>query len=340
MRESMRPSDDELEEAFSVALSRPNPFLRSYEMALEAEDDLNECLEDVDLTSDEAQDYIDDITEELNDECNLIDADIEVSGTIKLRTINHRLVNKGEPIPESAATDKWEYVTNHKANSLGFIALLDGNIDRPATIYHAARSEELNVIAFDPRYGSVYTRDRIFIPVDGSAHVELTGPQEPKWELLDYYIDHDLLDTIECAVEQDDLTDSIQFLGGIDLSHCNAIMDKKADPEIRRALIDYINHGLGINDRNNIIYQISGGGSVFVKDSSDKWTIQNIDDNNVFFGTVESVVVDQKSGKFHLLAKLPFKDNSRKHVIFQLHSGLSFTELPALEFKNIRSKKK
>jgi hypothetical protein len=340
MRESMKPSDDELEEAFSVALSRPNTFLSSYETALEAEDDLNECLEDVDLTSEEAQECMDEITEELNDEFDYVDASLEVSGMIKQRTINHRLVMKGVPIPESAAIDSWANVTNHKVTSLGFIALLDGKADRPATIYHASCSDGLHTVAFDSRYGAVYIKDRIFIPIDGSVHVELSGPEEPKWELLDYYLSDDLLDSIDSTFEQVNLTDSLHHLHSIDLSQSTSIMDRKADPEIRRALVDYINHGLGINDRNNIIYQIIGGQAVFVKDPSEKWEIQNLDGSSIFFGTVESVVVDQKSGKFHLLAKLPFDDNSKKHVIFQLHNGFQLIELPSLSLKRPRKKKR
>lgn len=340
MRESIRPSDDELEEAFSAALSRSNPFKKSYEIALEAEEDLNECLEDIDLSSDEALECMEEITEDLNDECSHIDATFEVSGTVKIRTINHRLVKNEESIPESAAVDKWENVTNHRAVSLGFIALLDGSTDRPARIYHSSRSDKLRVIAFDSRHGAVYVQDRIFIPIDGSAHVEVSGPEEPKWELLDYYIDSDLLDTIECAIEQEDINDSLQFLAGVDLKQCNAIMDKKADPEIRRALVDYLNHGIGINDKNNSIFQIHGGQSVFVKDSNEKWLTQNIDKSSICFGTLESIVIDQKSGQFHLLTKLPFEDNSKKHVIFQLHDGFSVTELPSLSLKPARLKKK
>lgn len=340
MSESIRPSDDELEEAFSVALSHSNPFAKSYEMALEAEDDLNDCLADIELSSSEAQECMDDITEELNDECDHIDEYIEISGYVKQRIINHRLINKGEPIPESATTDHWKTVMNHHATSLGFIALMDGTTDRPVNIYHLSRSEDLHVIGFDSRYGGVYVRDRIFIPIDGSVHVELNGHEEPKWELLDYYIEDNLIDTIETAIDKDNLNESLQLLSHIDLSRYNVLMNKKADPEIRRALVDYINHGLGVNDKNNILYQLNGTDSIFIKESSDKWTIQNINKTDLLFGTIESIVIDQKSGKFHLLAKLPFQDNSRKHVIFQLNSGLSVTELPALSIKTIRSKKR
>lgn len=328
MPESMRPSDDELEEAFSVALSRPDPFQKAHLTAIEAENDLNECLIDIDLTSHEAQACIDDITEELNDDCDHIDLDIEIFGNIKRRIINHRLVKTGEPVPESAVENSWKTVFNHKARSLGYTALLDGTQDRPATMYHIARSDALDLVTFDSRYGAVYLRDRLFIPIDGSVHVELSGQTEPNWDLLDYYVDDTLFEKIDNVFEYDDLSASLQALGKINLSRHKTIVEKKSDPEIRRALVDYVNNGLEIKYKNNIIYQISGSRSAYIKDGKEKWAIQNLNPSHIMFGSIESVVVDQKLGKFHLLTRMPFEDNTKRLVIYPLSSKLSLTELP------------
>lgn len=328
MREPKRPSDDELEEAFSTALSRPNPFFEATKKALEAEDDLNECLEDIDLTSDEVDACIEDITEELNEECEHLDEDIEISGNIKRRIINHRLIQRGEPIPESAVTNSRENVTNLKARSLGYTALLDGTLERPAKIYHVARSNDLDVIAFDARFGAVYLRDRLLIPIDGSAHVELSGKTEPNWGLLDYYIEDELLEKIDSIYDYDNLSASLQALGKINLNPFKTIVESKSDPEIRRALVDYVNHGLEITYKNNVIYQISGANTVFIKDVKEKWITQNLPASSVMFGSIESVVIDQKVGKFHLLTRMPFEDNSRRLVIYKLSDKLSLTELP------------
>lgn len=332
MRESKHPSDDELEAAFSVALSRPDAFFtKAHELALEAEDDLNECLEDIDLTSDEVQACIEDITEELNENCDHIDLDIEVSGRIKRRIINHRLINKGDAVPESAVNVSWENFFNHKARSLGYTALLDGTIDRPARIYHSARSENLEVIAFDSQFGAVYARDRLLIPIDGSVHIELSGQMEPNWDLLDYYVDDSLLEEIDTVFEYDNLSASVQALGKIDLHNYQTITESKSDPEIRRALVDYVNHGLEITYKNNVLYQIGGAGTVYVKDAKEKWRTHNLGPSTVMFGSIESVVLDQKTGKFHLLTRMPFQDKSKRLVIYKLEEKLSLIELPTFD---------
>lgn len=186
----------------------------------------------------------------------------------------------------------------------------------------------------------MYLRDRIFIPIDSSVHVELSGQNEPNWDLLDFYIDDVLMEKVDVALECDDLSASLQQLGKINLNQYKSLMDKKTDPEIRRALVDYINHGLDIKYKTNILFQISGARSVFIKDSSDKWITRQVDPLSVMFGNIDSIVIDQKVGKFHALARVPFEDNTRRHVIYQLGGKLAFTELPSFGLKSSRSANK
>lgn len=330
MGEKVPPTPEQAEAVFAAVLSRPDFFKEAHTEAQIAETEANEYIQSLgdDPEPKDIRNYLMTVTNELDKNCNHVNQEILVSGRVKLRNLNHQLVEVGsEEISRDAIEDSWEPVSDRVATSLGYYALWNDHEYEKIKIYHGA-STELERVAYDLRYGAVYRAGRIFIPVDGSAHVEPAyALVQPNWDLLDYYIDAPLMSRIDQALEKETLTDAVVGLGKINLATSNVISNhEKIDPEILSTLLDYVNEWLELPQE--IPYRVTGATTIEVQNDEGEWKRHRIDANAAMIGMINSVDIDTDRGRFRLITSMPFDDGTSRPVRYWIGKNLTINDLP------------
>lgn len=312
-----------VEAAFTAALSRPeNPINNAHKDALAAEEYLNEYLESVDPEEDSAEisETIADVVNELDRTCGHMGDEIVVTGLIKMRTLDHRQVDADtKSITKDVYEDVWTPVERRVATSLGYFAQKSDVEGKLANIYHGAETK-IESIFYSSTFGSVYTSKRLFIPIDGTADAELQyAPRSTNFELLDYYLGEEMMYQIDDALHnKESLNDTLHSLGKIDLKKAAAI---SVDPDVRFALIDYVNHTLDL--KQEIPYEISGASFVDYDDDEGNPVFCRLNPKIAMTGHLDGIGIDLESNRFRLVASMPFSDDTVQNVSYRITPRLS-----------------
>lgn len=323
MGEVIRPSNEEFEAAVAAALHRSNPLDEAHARAEDLEEFVNEHF-DEEADEGTVLAYVNKELNELDKKCGHMHKPIIVNGLVKVRSINHSMLEAGlAQIQRESLEDTWKPVEDYLATSLGYFALWDGRNGNGVSIYHGARTQSEKIVS-DNRMGEIFKTGRLFIPVDGSAQAVLANaPREINHEYMRYYIDSALMARIdEAIIGSESLSESVQKLGRISLKKARALQDVS----LRESLVDYINGTLGI--MKEAIYEISGANQIYYFDQDDNAMKSSIRPTKVMYGHIAGISIDPKIGRFRLVMKVPFEDNSVKLIVYRMSSTLNINKLP------------
>lgn len=221
--------------------------------------------------------------------------------------------------------ETWQPVEDFIATSMGYFALSDGRNGNRINIYHGAKSPAKR-IAYNLSYGEVYKGGRVFVPLDGTAQVELkNAPQTINHELVQYYIGQDYLERIDEALyNAESLSESIQALGRINLQKCMAL---KIDVDVQRSLINYVNSILDI--QQNPLYEISGASFIEYAHSEEHQEVYRVNPRAAVIGNIVGIGIDEDAGRFRLVATVPFGDNLTHTIAYRINKKLTVRKMPA-----------
>lgn len=338
MSETLPPLDSEsndeknVEAALAAALAQPtNPIDEAHKEALAAEDFLNEYFESLgdDEDVDDMSETVAEIISTLDSKCNHMYANVVVTGLVRSRSLDHRQIDDdSKTIPKEAVIEEWVPVDRRVATSLGYFALYDSDSERKVSIYHGVRTEKVPIVQ-SAELGGIYKSSQLYLPVNGSASAELQfPPKEINYELLDHYLSDDLMYNIDAALYQtESLTDSIRSLGKINLKKAISLF---VDEDVRLSLNEYVNRALDI--KNEILYEISGATFVEYEDDEGDTVTCRVNPKVPVVGNINGVGVDVDSGRFRLVASMPFNDDSLQYVSYRINSKIVVKRMPAFTF--------
>lgn len=327
MSEVSKPTNEEMELAIEAALTRPNPIDQAHAKAYAAERFLNDFYEEFEDEDDQEalDELLEDTIEELTDECGHMDAEILVTGLVKVRKLDHKLADaNGGDIPRDAKIETWKPIEEQSARSLGYIALRDDHNGTPYSIYHIAQTDRTR-IAFSPEFGEIFESGRLLIPVDGTARAEFaSGFAVINYPLMEKYSGK-LLKRIDAIIANaESLTDSIQRLGKLDLSKYPEVA---VDEDIRFSIINHVNYELDI--QSNLLYEISGGHNVERHDvDKERDVADRLYRNSSIVGKILGLDINERTNKFVLAAAVPFDDNSVQKMTYKINPKLAVRQLP------------
>lgn len=322
-----------VEAALAAALAKPhNPIEDAHQEARIAEDFLNEYFESMEAgeeDSDEVSGTVAETISRLDQHCNHMNADVIVTGLVKSRSLNHRLIEDDpKSISKEALVEEWTPVEQRIATSLGYYALYDPESDRKFSIYHGVLTQ-IEPIVRTTEAGGIYKTSQLYLPIDGSASAELQfPPKEINYELLDHYLSDDLMYNIDEALyNSESLTESIRNLGKINMKKAIALF---VDDDVRDSLNEYVNRALDI--KKEILYEISGATYVEYEDDDGDTLTYRVNPKVPTVGRINGVGVDVDSGRFRLVASMPFDDDSTQYVSYRINSRLNIKRMPAFTF--------
>lgn len=339
MSELLPPQDSSdsdaknIEAALAAALAKPhNPIDEAHLEAQAAEDFLNEYFNNIqegEEDSDEVSSMVTETISRLDQHCNHMNADIVVTGLVKSRSLNHRLIEDDpKSISKDALIEAWTPVEQRVATSLGYYALYNPDNNRKFSIYHGVRTQ-IEPIVQTTEAGGIYKTSQLYLPVDGSASAELQfPPKEVNYELLEHYLSDDLMYAIDEALyNTESLTESIRNLGKINMKKALALF---VDDDVRYSLNEYVNRALDI--KKEIPYEISG--AIFIEYENDDGNTMTyrMNPKASVIGYIDGVGVDVDSKRFRLVALMPFSNDSAQYVSYRINSQLNVKRMPAFSF--------
>jgi len=339
MSEILPPQDNsdndlkDVEAALTAALARPhNPIEDAHLEARIAEDFLNEyfeSMEEGEEDSDEVSSTVAETISRLDQHCNHMNASVIVTGLVKSRSLNHRFVEDDpKSISKEALVEEWTPVEQRVATSLGYYALYNPDNDRKFSIYHGVLTQ-IEPIVRTTEAGGIYKTSQLYLPIDGSASAELQfPPKQVNYELLDHYLSDELMYSIDEALyNAESLTESIRGLGKINMKKAIALF---VDDDVRESLNEYVNRALDI--KKEILYEISGANYVEYEDDDGNTMTYRVDPKVSIVGHINGIGVDVDSGRFRLVASMPFDDDSTQYVSYRINSRMNIKRMPAFTF--------
>lgn len=252
-------------------------------------------------------------TKELDELSGHMNQPVAVTGNVKVRSLDLRGIDtEAQTIDPEAIREKQVYVEKSTLQSLGY--LIERTPDN-ISVSHLAGSGLEHTLS-SPAYGDIYSTQRIYIPIDGTAYVELIDDEDDD-ELPLQRLEvcaQELVSDIDVAVlNAENLSDALRGLGSIDLSRYKNEID---DDDISTALVKYVNSILGTN--GTLLYAIHGVESVSVKIDEYTYGVGSLDASVPAIGGIEGLVIDEQTNQFALLAEIPFSDNTRRTVVYEL----------------------
>jgi hypothetical protein len=308
---------------FSI-YDKPNPIEESHRRAIAYQAILRAW--DREVKSDEIDDLIDQAISELDTDLGYVHKQIRVTGNVKVKTIDLRGVDEQDDgsFEASAIIETHDFYDDEPFESLGFAIDRD---DEQLTISHLARTP-LEAVTSTVKYGEIYKNKRIYIPLDGTAHVEPEKDlSDVDVDVLEYHLGELLTDIDIALLNAEGLSDALQRLGTIDLTPYKILDD---DREVAQLLGFYMHNSLEISKTTP--FSISGADSIRIINDDGEFVSGEIDPSLSMVGNIIGTAIDFETSRLTVLTNMPFENDTERMVLYRLNDTITVTEHPTFSF--------
>lgn len=308
------------------ALDQPTLMEKAYQVARDYEETLTSSADYLALR--EVQDLQAKLLSELTAKHGYVDEKITINGTVMTTVADIHYGTITDNI--FPLVDREIRYENATARSLGFVAVTDmTNPEKKISIMHRGELDPVPAGHTGNEEVIVHQSGEIYIPVDGSVDVQLSGEHKPaNYKVLQLHVP-EICDKIQHAISANDsVTKHLRALSRIDFDESAAITSKAGDT-LKPEIVKYINQILQLQQYG--LVRVAGARTIITGTAE---PIVGELDKFKFTGKPLGVAFSPLNNKLGLALEIPVENYGLQQALVLLNSRISITKAPQLPLHN------